>query len=199
MGLRANALGTLGAGYWPHLAAACGLLGCILGTWVGYGFTGLYYRAQLVSVRADAETARAQAVSAALQRERTARAAADAAQASLAAALATNTQITRERDDAITKVTAGSACLRGAALRLLDGAPGLSVSDLPVPAARPAGAHGPTATDPERAGGDRVVTDTGIARWSLSAGLQYEECRTRLDALIDYSLATAGSKEQPNP
>ena len=68
-------------------------------------------------------------------------------------------QLTREKRHAVSTVTTGRACLDGPALRLLGGA---AAADAPI------------------------ATDTDITGWSLDAGAQYETCRARLDALIDW-------------
>lgn len=83
-------------------------------------------------------------------------------------------QLTREKRHAVSTVTTGRACLDGPALRLLDGAPGLRVAHLPPTASGAAAADAP------------IATDTDITGWSLDAGAQYETCRARLDALIDW-------------
>lgn len=78
-----------------------------------------------------------------------------------------------ELDDALRNATTGDVCLGGDALGVLDGAPGLRV-ELPRSAGGAAGADA------------RVATDTDIAGWIGRAGGQYEECRRRLDALIEW-------------
>lgn len=79
-------------------------------------------------------------------------------------------------DAALLRATTGRRCLDAGALRLLDGATGLRV-DLPPASGRAAAADGATATD------------TDLARWIAGAGRQYEECRQRLDALINWHAA----------
>lgn len=76
-------------------------------------------------------------------------------------------------DDALRRATTGRACLREPALRLLDHATGLR-------AVLPAAASGAAATD------GRVASDTDVARWIGRARHDYDECRRRLDALIDW-------------
>lgn len=94
-------------------------------------------------------------------------------------------QLAREKRDAINKVTTGRACLGESALRLLNSAPGLSVRGL-APATGIAAAAGAQAAP------DTVIsTDTDIAIWAVDAGAQYEVCRARLDALIDWHLQPA--------
>lgn len=89
-------------------------------------------------------------------------------------------QLAREKRDAITKVTTGRACLGESALRLLNSAPGLSVRGLAPATGIAAAAGAQAATDTV------VSTDTDIAIWAVDAGAQYEVCRARLDALIDW-------------
>lgn len=96
--------------------------------------------------------------------------------------------LTQEKlDESLRRATTGRACLRGPALRLLDGAHNLSVA-VSAPAGVPAAADGSAPADP----GELVSSDTDIARWIARAGLQYDECRRRLDALIGWH-AGAGS------
>ena len=83
-------------------------------------------------------------------------------------------KLSREKRDAIQKVTTGRPCFGEPALRLLNGAPGLHVIGLRDATGSPA------------AEGGAVATDTDIAQWVVDAGAQYEVCRTRLDALIDW-------------
>jgi hypothetical protein len=151
-----------------------------------------------IAARVKAEQ-RAATAEAALARQAKALALADTLTTRLATAEADITHLTRERDDAIKLATTGRPCLRGAALRVLDGAPGLRVAAVPAPAASAAAADGAAAADPGDAGtagdpgagagtADYQATDTAVARWILAAGAQYEVCRGRLDALIDYTL-----------
>ena len=79
-----------------------------------------------------------------------------------------------EELNAIRKTTTGRACLGGATLRLLDKSTGISVSNLPPPTSGAAEASEP------------VATDTDISVWIGNAGADYEVCRTRLDALIEW-------------
>ncbi|MFN3985721.1 MAG: hypothetical protein ACK4KV_09525 [Rhodocyclaceae bacterium] len=96
----------------------------------------------------------------------------DALTRDLAAARATARKLTQERTRHVETVTDGRACLREPALRVLDGAPGLSVH-MPEPTGGAAGADA-----------GRVASDADLARWALASGEQYAECARRLDALI---------------
>lgn len=94
-------------------------------------------------------------------------------------------QLKRDRRDAVKQVTTGRPCLYGPALRLLNSAPGLSVAAVPAPAGGAA------------AEGAAVATDTDIAGWAIDAGAQYEVCRTRLDALIDFVIPPNATRTAP--
>lgn len=99
-------------------------------------------------------------------------------------------QLAREKRDAISKVTTGRTCLGEPALRLLNSAPGLRVSGL-APAVSGAAAAGAAPAPNTDDGANVVSTDTDIAAWAIDAGAQYEVCRARLDALIDWHLTPA--------
>lgn len=87
-------------------------------------------------------------------------------------------QLKTEKHDAIRQATTGKPCLNGPALRLLNSAPGLGVRDLPP------------ASGSAVAAGEPIATDTDIAVWIVDAGAQFEVCRARLDALIDWHTPT---------
>lgn len=92
-------------------------------------------------------------------------------------------QLTQERRHALTQTTSGVACLSGAALRVLDQAAGISVAALPA------------ATSSTAAADAAVATDTDLALWTVDAGGLYEQCRSRLQALIDWHGGISHSKE----
>lgn len=134
----------------------------------------------------------------------------------LAAADAARAQAKKERDDAINRATTGRACLGSSALRVLDGAPGLRVAARPDTTASPDATHAALAADTGERGREPegpadagqtaaaglsgpVATDTGVARWMLAAGAQYEQCRARLDALIDYVAAPPANAAKATP
>lgn len=126
-----------------------------------------------------AETARLSAQAAARRLDQAQRAGA-AAEARLAKTLAANARLTQEKRDALNDATDGRACLADRALRVLDGAPGITVArghgaDLPAPA-------GPAVAAPAA-----VATDTGVAGWIATAGQHYEACREQLHELIDWT------------
>lgn len=107
----------------------------------------------------------------------------------LAAANESAATLQKELDDALSKVTTGRPCLGGAALRVLDRAPGIAPAGLPAPAGVPAGANAahPAAPAAQPAGDEgAAATDTDVARWALHAAGEYGECVRRLGALIDW-------------
>jgi len=85
------------------------------------------------------------------------------------------TQKTKELSYALSKVTTGRACLNGAAVRLLNNADNDSSAV-------------PQTTGSSAAEDAAVATDTDIADWIGSAKGQYESCRARLGALIDFEI-----------
>ena len=93
-------------------------------------------------------------------------------------------KLSREQHDAIAKATTGRPCLGGPALRLLNSAPGLNVAGMPTAPSSPAAAGAATAANPDYQ--DLSATDADITGWSIDVGAQYEICRGRLDALIDW-------------
>ena len=111
-------------------------------------------------------------------------------------------QLAREKRDAINKVTTGRACLGESALRVLNTAPGLRVRGVAptVSSTAAAGAAAAAYTDIGDVS-DIVSTDTDIATWAIDAGAQYEVCRARLDALIDWHLQPKplATTETPHP
>ena len=113
----------------------------------------------------------------------------DALTLQLAAAGAAAHQITQERQHDVATVTTGRACLGEPALRLLDGAPGLSVQ-LPAPTRRAADPHAAHAAPPadlaSASATAGTASDAHVTTWALAAGAQYAECARRLDALIGW-------------
>lgn len=83
------------------------------------------------------------------------------------------TQKTKELSHALSKVTTGRACLNGAAVRLLNNVDTGSGALLQATVS-------PVTEDAA------VATDTDVAGWIGSAKGQYETCRARLGALIDF-------------
>lgn len=175
------------------------LLSALAGGLLGIRLCGNEYLAQIATLKLQHEQQERQAVQAAYEREAQARTAGNQAQARLAEQLQANAALTEERNHAIAHATTGRPCLGGRALRVLDGAPGLRVAGLPGAAAWPAGEDAATAAHTNASGpsgAGLVATDTAIATWALAAGAQYEQCRSRLGALIDYASATTAPAAQ---
>lgn len=87
----------------------------------------------------------------------------------------------KERNDALQRATLGRPCLGVDALRVLDGSPGLRVERVPAPTGSAPGANAAAAAD-----SGQLASDRDVGSWALEAGEQYERCRTRLGALIDF-------------
>lgn len=134
----------------------------------------------------NAETLRLSALAAAAKLQK-AQALGDAASARLAEALATNAQLSKEKRHALKQATDGRACLSERALRVLNGAAGITVAT--------PGAGVPKAPGQPVAEGAPTATDSDIAGWIVSTGEQYEACRRQLAELIDWTNSNATSKE----
>ncbi|MBB4844999.1 hypothetical protein HNP55_003545 [Paucibacter oligotrophus] len=140
--------------------------GMLAGQWLGH--------AELTEFRAQVAEDQRLATRGAAQRLQAAQARGDVLTQQVAQHELQIQTLTKEKRDALKNTTSGRACLGPAALRVLDGAAGLRVADLP-----------PT-TGGAAAADARVATDSDLGQWALDAGAQYERCRERLDALIDW-------------
>lgn len=133
-----------------------------------------------------AETARLAALAASTKLQQ-AQASGEAASARLAAALTRNDRLSEEKKHALKDATTGRACLSDRALRVLNGAAGITVASpgagVPAPAGQPAATGGP------------VATDTDLSGWILDAGKRHEACREQLGALIDWINTNSPSTE----
>lgn len=157
---------------WIGAMALAALLA--LAAWGGFAAGAAQGERAAAAARERALEAEQAAANATLGRLQAAHARSDALSRQLATARRAASQLRKERDDALSRATTGRVCLDEPALRVLDGAPGITV-DLPAPtggAARADAAH--------------AATDAHVAGWALDAGGQYDECRRRLDALIDW-------------
>lgn len=94
--------------------------------------------------------------------------------ARVAAAEATRDTALQETQDALRRVTTGRPCLGGAAVRLLNAAPGIRQAGVPAPAGQPAGADAAAASD------------TDVAQWAASCIRHYDTCRGRLAAIAEF-------------
>ena len=148
-----------------------------LGGWAGWSQGRAPLQTHIADLNAGHAAQALLAELASARRLREAQGRSDALSAQLGDQLAANDQLTQEKTHALKTATAGRACLSDRALRLLDGAPGITVaSPSRVPAPQP-GAAAP---------GAPVATDTDLAGWIAQAGNRFEVCRQRLDALIAF-------------
>lgn len=145
-----------------------------LGLLAGLNWSRASHRADLADLRASAAENQRLAARAASKRLQDAQDLGDALTQQLAVRDRQINTLIKERRDALRKVTSGRACLGTDALRVLDGAPGLRVANLPETTNSAADSDG------------RAATDSDLAGWALEAGASYERCRSRLSALIDW-------------
>jgi hypothetical protein len=138
----------------------------------------------------NAETVRLAALAAAAK-VRQAQATGEAASARLAAVLAANTQLTQEKKHALKAATDGRACLSDRTLRVLNGAPGLTVAAPAAGVSAPAGQ--PPAGPAAVAAHPHVATDADVSGWVLDAGRLHEACRQQLAELAGWINANTGT------
>lgn len=165
------------------LTACASVLMAALAAWI----THQMERTHLDKVVSQHQQEQIKTLDASVQALERARERGDALTLSLAASDRAIQKLTKEKRDALMQVTRGSTCLGSAALRVLDQAPGISVAALPQATSDAAAADG------------AVATDTHVATWINDAGAQYEQCRARLDALIQWHTPaqSEGKHDQP--
>lgn len=196
------------------LPLAALLAGAAAGGWAAWNLGRAPLRMENADLReAHAEATRLAAL-AATARLQAAQQRSEALVTELLTTLADNAQLTEEKTHALQTATAGRACLSDRALRVLHGAPGITVAravGLPTPGAGTAAPGATPATHPDAAhpGGagagrpahapaELAATDTDVAVWIATAGQLYEACRTRLNALIAWHDKTP-TQEPPLP
>ncbi|MDT4329797.1 hypothetical protein RPD76_07735 [Methylomonas sp. MV1] len=153
--------------------ALAALIGLGLGAGGGWFLTDAILNAEIAQLKADQAQALAAAETLYRERQAAEQQRGDALSAQLAQTETELNQRTLEVTRAVSKVTTGRACLGDAAVRVLNGAPR---DDPTVPEA--AGAS--------TAESAAIATDTDVAGWIGNAQYQYETCRARLGALIDF-------------
>jgi prophage endopeptidase len=159
-------------------------LGLALGAWLGWTLGRAPVQLQLEQARteraelqaAQSETARLQALAAARGLQ-DAQARGNALSANLLGREAQIRTLTREKNDALKNLTTGRACLSGAAVRVLNGAAEPEPAGLELVPQTPGGAA---------ATGGAFATDADVGHWAVAARADFETCRQRLDALIDW-------------
>lgn len=154
--------------FWICAALAMGL-GALL---TGWGLTG-HYTAKIAALKQDHAEQSARAQADALQRLVAANAHADQLTTRLQRQTAHVDQLTKDKAHALNSLTTGRTCLGADTVRVLNNA-AAGTADVPAPATGPAAA------------GAAVATDTDVAGWINTAQQQHEQCRARLQALIDY-------------
>ena len=131
--------------------------------------------AAIATLKADQATQERQAAQAALDRLQKAQARGDALQERLAAEETNRQTQAQEHAREIKRLTTGRPCLNAGTVRLLNEPTGRSGA-----ATVPPTASGTTAADAP------ASSDTDVAGWIDNAQRQYDTCRSRLDALIDW-------------
>lgn len=151
------------------------------GVWIGFEIGAASSHVELTQVREAAARDQAAIAEHASRRLLEAQARGDTLTTQLDTANRAAMRLQETLDDALRRATTGRPCLREPALRLLDGAHGLKLG-VPTPAGGDAAADGAAAAP----AGELVSADTDVALWIGHAGRQYDECRRRLGALIDW-------------
>lgn len=156
-----------------HLAVVLGAFFAGLGA--GWDVTRVHYAAEI----ADTQRARAQeeasAATAATARLQAAQRRGDALETRLAGLEADRQTQTRKHANEIERLTTGRPCLNGGTVRLLNQpGPGIRLGLVPAPAGEPPAADAAAASD------------TDVAGWIDGTRQQYDTCRGRLQALIDW-------------
>lgn len=166
---------------WPAIAV---LLVCLAWGLLGYKVGTALSEVRLAAVlkaQADARSAEDARVIEALKTER---AAADAAVALAQTRAEVADAVARRYRYEIDALTDGRNCLGGDARRLLHQSPAFAV---PNRAGRAGGTAAAAATDPR----DRYSTDRDLALWAADVAVLYETCRSRIDAVMEWSRAAS--------
>lgn len=133
------------------------------------------YEAKLADMRssiAESDRMRARAAATALQ---AAQVRGDVLTRDLLARENLITKLSKEKRDALSRLTTGRPCLGADAVGVLNDPNG-------------AGAGVPPSTGNTAATGGGFATDTDVGHWAAAARAAYDTCRTRLDALIDWHM-----------
>ena len=154
---------------------ACLFVGAGLGLQIGRS----PLQAELAQLRTThAETARLAAQASARQLQ-AAQVRGDALTHDLAQRQVQIDQLHQDKRHALTRVTTGRPCLSLAAVRLLNAEQADDPSDYGAPSV-------PQATGSPDAAHATTATDADVGGWAIAARAQYNTCRARLAALIDW-------------
>ena len=157
------------------LAAATALVAGSGGYALGHRLAKADGDAALAKVQRDNATLETKAAEAALARLQEAQARGDALEERLAVEEASRQSQALEHAREIKRLTTGRPCLNAGTVRLLnEPALGVRAPALPAPASGAAAEGAPAASD------------TDVAGWIDGTRHQYDACRSRLDALIDW-------------
>lgn len=147
-------------------------LGCAFLTWQ---VTSMHYTAKIAALKQTHAEQAARDQADALERQLQAQQRGDELTARLQVQAQTNTQLQKDKADALRKTTTGNTCFGADTVRVLNRtADPANAPHLPAPATSLAAA------------GEPIATDTDVATWVNDAQAQHEQCRQRLDALIDF-------------
>ena len=164
------------------LASALSTL--LLGTTLGWSLGHYPLKAEISQLKADHQKEQIETLSSTLEALQVAKKKGD----DLYLVLTKKTQeievLKKEKRNALTEVTHNRACLDEPALRVLNNATEINVSDLPEAPNRTSAANG------------AIATDTDIAIWITEAGAQYGQCRARLSALIAWHTNQPTTREK---
>jgi hypothetical protein len=173
------------------------LVGAGAGAWGGYTVGRAPLLVDLATLKQTHTESLRLTQQAAAKRLQDAQNRSDTLSTALAETITQTTTLQQEKTHALRLAATGRVCLSERALSVLNGSPGLSVAGLDaVPSTESAAAAADAAaashSDPAHTPGapGRVATDEDIGAWSIGAGAQYETCRARLDALIDWHTTT---------
>jgi len=145
-----------------------------LGAWAGHSLGRAPLLVELAQVRqAQAETAHLQAMAAARTLSQ-AQARSDELTVRLARQQQQVFNLQRAAHASLNQTTFDRPCLSADAVRVLNGTDSATDADLP-----------PTGGSPAATGG-AFATDADVGHWAIDARAQHEQCRQRLDALIDW-------------
>lgn len=156
-------------GMWGLIVACAG---CSLLSWKA---AHLYYQAQIATMERDQAQAVATARAADVETLKLAKRHGDALTLQLQVTESTLTKKQKELHDAIRTQTTGRACLSGSVVSLLNNSGSTDGS-----------AHLPASTSGDAPADGAAASDTDVADWAANARTQYDICRARLNALIDW-------------
>lgn len=163
--------------------AIAALVGVLVGSGGSWFFTGLYYDAEIAVIKNDQLTKENAALATYRDLYISEVARGDDLSASLSTTEEQLNQRTQEVQHALQKATTGRACFNAATVGLLNHADH-NDGTMPKTAGVSAAESGATASD------------TDVAGWIGDAKEQYNICRSRLDALIDFETGRPDERKQ---